>query len=331
MINDMGIKMVKINFADGAEWIKEKTLEELRKRFDDVEISDDPDFLIYSIGSGTKYLKYDCVRIFYTEENLRPDFNLCDYAAEFADIKYGDRYLRVPNYCFYTEDYKRALTKHIFEKPEELTRRGFCSFVYSNGNGADQRRVEMFEKLSEYKQVSSGGRFRNNVGGPVANKYEFLCKYKFSIAFENDSAPGYTTEKILQAFASRTIPIYWGDPDVTKVFNKDAFINCSDYSSFDEVMEVVKKIDLDDKLFLKYISAPAFVEKPKENPLEEWGDFLEYIIKQGPERARRRSQKYWAARYERKARCCSEFWYIADKNNIIQRGSNWLLKKRLGK
>ena len=321
--------MIKINFVDGAEWIKEKTMEELGKRFEDIEISDDPDFLIYSIGSETKYLKYDCVRIFYTEENIRPDFNLCDYAAEFADIKYGDRYLRMPNYCFYTEDYKRALTKHIFENPEELTQREFCNFVYSNGNEADGKRNEIFEKLSEYKIVSSGGRYRNNVGGPVKDKYEFQKKYKFTIAFENDSSPGYTTEKILQAFAARTIPIYWGDPDVVKHFNSKAFINCHDYASFDEILDKIKEIDNNDNLYLEYIKAPTFAYEVDENPLREWGDFLEYIINQGPQNASRRSKKCCAKRYNRKTKCCSQFWYIADKNNLLQRGANWMFNKRM--
>ena len=43
-------------------------LELLQKHFD-VELSDEPDYLIYSIDSGD-YYKYDCVRIFFTIEAL---------------------------------------------------------------------------------------------------------------------------------------------------------------------------------------------------------------------------------------------------------------------
>ena len=49
----------------------------LRKNFD-VQLSDNPDYLIYSVNSKD-YLNYNCVRIFYTAENLVPDFNVCDY------------------------------------------------------------------------------------------------------------------------------------------------------------------------------------------------------------------------------------------------------------
>ena len=68
----------------------------------------------------------------------------------------------------------------------------------------------------------------NNVGSPVADKYAFESEYKFSIAFENASYSGYTSEKILEAFAAGTVPIYWGDPDIAKVYNSKAFINLNE-------------------------------------------------------------------------------------------------------
>ena len=41
---------------------------------------------------------------------------------------------------------------------------------------------------------------------------------------ENQKARGYVTEKIVNAFQSITVPIYYGTTDVFKLFNKDAFI-----------------------------------------------------------------------------------------------------------
>ena len=105
------------------------------------------------------------------------------------------------------------LTFRFFEANDILTalssKTEFCSFVVSNNNASPERDI-IFDKLSEYKKVSSGGRYRNHVGGPVSDKLEFQRKHKFAIAFENCSQPGYSTEKILEAFAARTVPIYWG-------------------------------------------------------------------------------------------------------------------------
>ena len=40
------------------------------------------DILFYSCF-GDEYLKYECLRVFYTPENVRPDFRKCDYAFSF--------------------------------------------------------------------------------------------------------------------------------------------------------------------------------------------------------------------------------------------------------
>ena len=48
--------------------------------------------------------------------------------------------------------------------------------------------------------------------------------YRFVLAMENQDAPGYVTEKLLNVFLSQSIPIYYGTTEVFKLFNKDAFI-----------------------------------------------------------------------------------------------------------
>ena len=65
----------------------------------------------------------------------------------------------------------------------------------SNTKNSSNERGEVFDLLKAYKTVSSGGKWRNNVGEPVADKLGFQSKHKFAIAFENNSHPGYLTEK----------------------------------------------------------------------------------------------------------------------------------------
>ncbi len=48
--------------------------------------------------------------------------------------------------------------------------------------------------------------------------------YRFSIVVENDSYSTYYTEKLTDCFASGTIPVYWGAPDIFEHFNKDGII-----------------------------------------------------------------------------------------------------------
>jgi len=64
-------------------------------------------------------------------------------------------------------------------------------------------------------------------------------KYKFVIAMENKCQDGYVTEKIINAFYSGAIPIYWGSSNVCEFFNKDAFINVNDFTSFEECVDYI--------------------------------------------------------------------------------------------
>ena len=111
----------------------------------------------------------------------------------------------------------------------------------------------------------------NNIGQPegVEDKLEFQKKHKFAIAFENVSHPGYSTEKIVQAFAAGTVPIYWGDTQIENQFNEKAFINCHRFDTIDEVVRFVKKIDQDDKMYMDMLRTPAlkdetFIQKEHE-------------------------------------------------------------------
>ena len=311
------IKLKFVDFNEGATAVR-VFLQHLQERYE-VEISDEPDWLVYSVF-GTEHLKYNnCVKIFYTGENQAPDFNLCDYALGFDYIDFGDRYMRLPLWLLYPNDIHAMLHKH--ERPTLDSKTDFCSFVVSNPHG-NETRAKFMDMLSEYKQVHSGGRWRNNVGGPIADKLAFQKKHKFSMAFENTIYPGYTTEKLVQSFAAQTVPIYWGDPRVAETFNNEAFINCNDYPDLESVIERVKEIDQNDVLWLKMIETPA-LRDPEiiHKSLTDLDAFLQHIFDQEPQAARRFSRDYWAAKqlqqrlhevkaYQHSLRCHFEKFYM---------------------
>jgi hypothetical protein len=66
---------------------------------------------------------------------------------------------------------------------------------------------------------------------PWGDKSFALNPYMFSIVIENDRYRTYFTEKITDCFATGTIPIYWGTPDIGDYFNPDGIITLN--SSFD--------------------------------------------------------------------------------------------------
>ena len=62
----------------------------------------------------------------------------------------------------------------------------------------------------------------------IQNKEEGLADYMFSVAIENASYKTYFTEKIQDCFATGTIPIYYGAPDIGKFFNPKGIITLDD-------------------------------------------------------------------------------------------------------
>jgi hypothetical protein len=220
-------------------------------------LSSEPDFVIYS-AYGRDFTQYDCFRIFYTGENVRPDFRECDFAFSFDYID-SARHYRLPLYALYADN--ELLTRKQVD-PEELLRRKakFCNFVVSNPGCV--KRNDFFMKLSRYKNVDSAGLVMNNIGrylGPnPADKWEFLRSYKFSIAFENASHPGYTTEKIFEPMMADSLPIYWGNPLIHRDFNTRSFLNYHDFPNEKALIERIVELDRDDNLYLEYMSEPWF-------------------------------------------------------------------------
>lgn len=298
------IKIAYVDFWKGMV-PEEHIFTKILKKHYDVEITkQNPDFVFCSTF-GQEYLTYDCPRILFVGEAFCPDFNLYDYAIGFDHMNFGDRYLRYPLCLMDRENMKCAIDKVNRPREDYLNRTGFCSFVVSSGGGVGDLRTWYFEQLSQYKQVSSGGRYRNNLpdGQPVADKKAFQEKYRFSLAFENTRFPGYVTEKLIDAWAAGTIPIYCGDPLAIKDFNEKAFINCSCKEDYEKVLQRIKEIETNQELYLQMMKEPIFLPGSememmvKEEYLE---NFLLHIVGQEPAQAIRRNAKLtmWGQFYE---------------------------------
>jgi hypothetical protein len=272
-------KKIKIDFSDfwgGFDKTNNYFYNLLKDEFD-VIITDNPDYLFFSVF-GNKHLNYKCKKIFYTGENMAPPLHYCDYSFSF-DYMDDERNYRLPHYLLYDGYYELQRPKII---DESLAKRKFCNFVVSN-NGCQERNT-FYTELSKYKKVDSGGRFANNIGYAVDNKVKFQSEYKFSIAFENNAYrpqhPGYTTEKIMEPMTVNSIPIYWGNPEISKEFNTKSFINFYDFDSIDSVINYIEYLDNNDKKYLELLNQPWFNDYniPESNKIENIKSFLYKIF-----------------------------------------------------
>lgn len=74
----------------------------------------------------------------------------------------------------------------------------------------------------------------------IEKKEEGLQKYCYSFAFENDDTNSYFSEKILDCFAMKTIPIYKGTRNIQNFFNKDGIIFFDEFKFKDLTFENYK-------------------------------------------------------------------------------------------
>lgn len=258
-----------------------------KKIFPEISIVNQaPDILIYSCFGHTHHYvdRNKTKKIYYTGENLRPNFNECDLSLTFDFETYNGKNFRLPLWMLqidwfnkknygnpeYVLPYEQINTNNFINTPKTK----FCVAVF---NTDSPHRFDTVRKLSEYKKVDCWGKPHGNWFYGESGKYKVISEYKFSICYENTIYPGYYTEKLFHAKCGGTVPLYWADPNIIKDFNKKSFINLYDFDSdVDALIEYVKFVDNTPAVYNQYRTEPLFNEQPSLNKIEE---FLKNNIK----------------------------------------------------
>jgi len=84
---------------------------------------------------------------------------------------------------------------------------------------------------------------RHNIERARIDKEEVFGDSMFGIAIENFSHRGFFTEKILDCFLLKTIPIYWGCSNIDTFFNKDGIIK---FDNVDDFIYISNKLTEED-------------------------------------------------------------------------------------
>jgi hypothetical protein len=272
------MKKIKINFVDfWPNLLKDDNyFYNLLKTKYDVEIDEtNPDVLFFSVdyGNARERDRYkNCLKVFYTGEDVAPNWNECDLAYTFRHSTDSREY-RLPLWALYfnwfnrpyNDDRDQALLwdmKDFLNKPTQVNKPNFCGFINMQPKG---KRVEFVPKLMNYKKVDCAGPLYHNTPyvitdsrgnlarGDQKYKVDWLSSYKFSVSMENCCSLGYCTEKIIHAMFANCIPIYWGSESVNQDFNENSFINCHKFSSDEEVIEKIKELDSDNRKYAKML------------------------------------------------------------------------------
>ncbi len=265
----------------------------LKEHFPIVDIplkeEDKADFILSD--TFTPHIDYfKGVRILYTGENHPINLNRFDYCLT-HEFREDDRCHRFPFWQAHTlihhPKFKQALLtpRHITADELQSQQRDFCAFVCRNPKGKE--RNSLVRNLNNLRKVSCGGPFMNNMGYLVPKGYdakqEFLSKHFFTVAYENESSPGYQTEKIVDAFLANSIPIYWGSRTVEEEFNPKAFVNAHHFRSEKALIGHIMDLLNSPEEMAAMLSQPV-LQDPDVFKKAEQGliDFFARIFERGP-------------------------------------------------
>ena len=148
--------------------------------------------------------------------------------------KHQDKCQFIPPDGVFVENYSVFINK----KPKSK----LVSHVYSDKKILEGHRLrhEIASRIEGNKNVDFWG---SGSSQPMEKKSESLNDYMFSIAIENNRDENYFTDKILDCFATKTIPIYWGAPNIGKWFNLDGIIT---FENTDHLCSILENLSFDD-------------------------------------------------------------------------------------
>ncbi len=99
---------------------------------------------------------------------------------------------------------------------------------------------------------------------PLDDKAEVLDDFRYHVAVENDVAPHYFTEKLVDSFLGLSLPFYYGCPNAEDYFPRDSFIPI-DIFNFEGSLHIIREA-LAEGAYEKRLGA---LEEARRRTLEE--------------------------------------------------------------
>jgi hypothetical protein len=135
-------------------------------------------------------------------------------------------------------------------------------------------RINLFNSINRYKPVHGYGNMFNN--SLRQSKFDVLPDDKFCLCPENSIYDGYVTEKLLDAYAGGTLPIYSGTMSVDCDFHEGAYLNYMNTKDMSWFVTTIQAIDESKELYEAMYTKPLLWEEPS---LDNALDFVRSIVK----------------------------------------------------
>lgn len=103
-------------------------------------------------------------------------------------------------------------------------------------------RLELYKYFLNHPKVDCFYGDWNNKTIPNIDARDYLEHYRYSIIIENDIDAEWYTEKILNCFATKTVPIYFGASKIRDKFNPDGVIFANDWR---DIPDMINHLDIE--------------------------------------------------------------------------------------
>jgi len=138
---------------------------------------------------------------------------------------------------------------------------------------------EMCELHKQRKELAR--RYRGKIdiygtidGGEYVDAIDTLKDYRYSVIIENYIDDIWFSEKLLNCFATKTIPIYYGARKINYYFNQDGIINCNNIEEVERCIDEILNDDDPSKLWYmceeEGILQDNFERSKKYENFDEW-------------------------------------------------------------
>lgn len=117
--------------------------------------------------------------------------------------------------------------------------------------------------IASEKDWTNGHRLRHEVIQQHRNRIDYICgrgytlvenkivafkDFQYTIVIENCKIDYYWTDKLLDAFASGTVPIFWGCPSIDKYFDINGIITFNNIDELGDILNTIGTIDYNNRL-----------------------------------------------------------------------------------
>ena len=179
-------------------------------------------------------------------------------------LTWHNRLKRFPQYKPYVFG-----TSWVTERPVSYVKKFGISAIFSNKSNLGfegysiRRQIEAQEQRYTVPTMvynPKGSWLGQNIGYPQGSKMPTF-DYMFQWAIESCQEDNYFTEKLLDCFIMKTVPIYWGDPQITSrfmpegiiIFDKNNFIEQANSLTPEDYEKRILAIEENRKKAFKYI------------------------------------------------------------------------------